>query len=128
MSTRREVEPLRRSSAAHRDSVTEPTAQVVADLREDIGANLLAYIVEKSVSTVNKWAGGSPRPPHEAERVLRTLIQLRGMLGESDGSHVLRAWLIGFNPQLDDDTPADALREGRLRETLAAARAFSIGG
>lgn len=128
MSTKGEVEPRRRSSAAHRDSVSEPTDRVVAELRDDIGANLLAYIVEKSVSTVNKWANGSPNPPQESERVLRTIFQVRSVLSQNDGPHVLRAWLIGFNPQLDDDTPADAIREGRLRETLTAARAFSIGG
>lgn len=128
MSAQGEAAPRKRTSAAHRASVSEPTDRVVSQLRDDIGANLLAYIVEKSASTVNKWASGTSRPPHESESILRALLQVRSILGENDGPHVLRAWLIGFNPQLDDDTPADAIRTGRLRETLAAARAFSVGG
>ncbi len=128
MNARGETAPRKRTSAAHRASISEPTDRVVSQLRDDIGANLLAYIVDKTTSTVNKWAGGTPHPPQESEHILRTLLQVRSILGENDGPHVLRAWLIGFNPQLDDDTPADAIRTGRLRETLAAARAFSVGG
>ncbi len=33
-----------------------------------------------------------------------------------------------MNPQLDDDSPAEAIREGRLKEALAAANAFITGG
>jgi hypothetical protein len=33
-----------------------------------------------------------------------------------------------MNPQLDDRAPAEAIAEGDLRETLAAARAFAAGG
>lgn len=128
MNKHREVEPHARSTAAHQDSVVEPTEYIVARLRKEIGTNLLAHLVDDSVSAVNKWASGSSRPPRESERALRTLFQVLSTLSENDGTHVLRPWLIGFNPQLADDTPADAIRDGRFRETLAAARAFSIGG
>jgi hypothetical protein len=45
---------------------------------------------------------------------------------ESD--HTIRAWFMGTNPQLDDESPLEAVREGRNREVLAAARAFVTGG
>jgi hypothetical protein len=45
-----------------------------------------------------------------------------------DSPHVARAWFIGMNPQLDDEAPADVIREGRLREALVAAQAFVSGG
>jgi hypothetical protein len=32
-----------------------------------------------------------------------------------------------MNPQLDHDSPADAIREGRLKEALIAAKAFVSG-
>jgi hypothetical protein len=35
---------------------------------------------------------------------------------------------MGLNPQLDDQAPADVLREDRLREALVAAKAFRVGG
>jgi len=40
----------------------------------------------------------------------------------------VKAWFIGLNPQLGDVSPAEALREGRLMETVSAARAFTVGG
>jgi hypothetical protein len=33
-----------------------------------------------------------------------------------------------MNPQLDDDSPAESIREGRLKEALSAAKAFISGG
>jgi hypothetical protein len=33
-----------------------------------------------------------------------------------------------MNPQLDDDSPAEVIRDGRLKEALAAAKAFVAGG
>lgn len=128
MNTHGEVETRGPARAAHRKSVSAPTSRVVEQLRDDIGANLLAYIVGKSASTINKWANGTSQTPTSSERTLRALLQVRSTIGENDGAHVLRAWLIGYNPQLDDETPADAIRDGRVRETLAAARAFSVGG
>jgi hypothetical protein len=37
----------------------------------------------------------------------------------------MRAWLVGL--QLDDEFPAEALRDGRLKEAMNAARAFVAG-
>ena len=45
-----------------------------------------------------------------------------------DSSRVVKAWFIGLNPQLDDESPAEAIREGRLKEAMSAARAFVAGG
>jgi hypothetical protein len=44
-----------------------------------------------------------------------------------DSSRVVKAWFIGLNPQLDDESPAEAIREGRLKEAMNAARAFVAG-
>lgn len=41
---------------------------------------------------------------------------------------MIRAWFVGMNPQLDDDSPAEAIHGGRLKEAMAAARAFAAGG
>jgi len=53
--------------------------------------------------------------------------QVLQLLLTVDSPHVARAWLIGMNPQLDDEAPADVIREGRLREALVAAQAFVSG-
>lgn len=38
-----------------------------------------------------------------------------------------RAWMPGMNPQLDDDSPIEAMAEGRFKEAMAAARSFQRG-
>ena len=121
------VTPRRRADAAYRDSISEPIVQVVATLRDDLGANLLAYILGKSASMVNKWAAGRSEVPSAAEGTLRTVFYVRTVLSD-DSPHVFRAWMIGFNPQLDDATPAEEVRDGRGAQVLAAARAFAVGG
>jgi len=32
-----------------------------------------------------------------------------------EGTHVIPAWFIGMNPQLDDDSPAEPIREGKAQ-------------
>ncbi len=50
------------------------------------------------------------------------------LLLAEDSVHVVRAWFIGMNPQLNDDSPAGAIRDGRMKEALGAAKAFMSGG
>ncbi len=42
--------------------------------------------------------------------------------------HTVRAWFLGLNPQLDDHSPAQSIRDGDFRDVLVAARAFLAGG
>jgi len=44
-------------------------------------------------------------------------------LAEAEGEDVARAWFIGANPWLDDDTPITAIREDRFDEAGQAAQA-----
>jgi hypothetical protein len=41
----------------------------------------------------------------------------------AEGPEVARAWFIGGNPWLGDDTAITAIREGRFKEVIAAAQA-----
>jgi hypothetical protein len=54
------------------------------------------------------------------------------MLREKDSAGVVQAWFQGLNPQLDDTSPARALREQDLDmvgpAVIAAARAFAAEG
>ena len=45
-----------------------------------------------------------------------------------EGPYTVRAWFVGLNPQLGDESPAAAVREGRTRDVLVAAKAFLAGG
>lgn len=127
MSIRESAEP-RRSSDTGYDAIRSSASSLVNELRDHIGANLLGYILNKSGSTINRWASGEVEVPLASEQTIRHLVQVENELGQSDGPHVFRAWLIGLNPQLDDNTPADEIREGNIRRVLTSARAFSVGG
>lgn len=98
-------------------------------LQEALGQRLVAYMADVSDSKrVGRWAQGTQSPRDEAERRLRAAFQIFHLLLAEESPHVIRAWFIGMNPQLDDDSPADAIRSGRLKEALGAARAFVAGG
>ena len=42
----------------------------------------------------------------------RTLLLVTSFKGE----HVSRAWFIGLNPRLNEDSPINAIHDGRFRE------------
>lgn len=114
---------------AHARSVENRFEDILAFLQEQIGPHLTAYIAEKNVSTIARWAKGEQKPPGDRiERRMRETYRIFQILTTTDSNHVARAWLIGMNPQLDEETPADALREDKLRDVLAAAKAFRAGG
>jgi hypothetical protein len=59
---------------------------------------------------------------------LRVAYQVIQTLERKEADATIRAWFMGMNPQLDDLSPAETIREGINREVSAAARAFLAGG
>lgn len=59
---------------------------------------------------------------------MRTAYQMFDLLESEESDHTIRAWFMGMNPQLDDESSAEALREDQHRAVMAAARAFLAGG
>lgn len=128
------------TNAGHRSRATSHTtsprrpeewsvAQVAKYLNDSIGPKLVAYMVGKSTQTVARWAEGSQAPPQpDIERKLRGAFQIVQLLVETDSRHVVRAWFIGMNPQLEDLSPAEVIADGDVRAAMAAARAFTSGG
>lgn len=114
-------------AAAHRQSVETPIDQIVTVLEEVFGRALLAHMAAVNVRSVSQWRDGRT-PREQSQRRLGTIYQVLQLLLQANGEHTARAWFIGLNPQLDDQAPADAIRDGLLRETLGAARAFVRGG
>jgi hypothetical protein len=68
------------------------------------------------------------RPQTASETRLRTAYQVFQLLLAHDGEHTVRPWFIGLNPQLNDASPIEAIREDRLREVMTAAKSFVLGG
>ena len=51
------------------------------------------------------------------------------LLPRSHGSQqTVKVWFIGLNPQLGNESPAETIRNGRLKEAWAASPAFVVGG
>lgn len=120
--------PRQHALTAHARSIELPIRDVTASLQEQLGQALLSIIVERDTRTVARWVNGKVRPPHAAEQRLRDTLQVMNVLTTEDSAPVARAWFMGMNPQLDDESPAEVLAEGRAREVLAAARAFVDAG
>jgi hypothetical protein len=118
---------------AHQDSVRLPEPELVRDLRDLLGAKLVAYIGSvKETRAVRQWADGERKPSADVMQRLRTAYHVAALLAERDSRAVVQAWFQGMNPQLDDTPPARLLREGQLEDAgplvLAAARAFAAAG
>ena len=117
----------RRQEEAHRRTVQVAPEDLLATLIEKLGPRLVAFIVNRDTTTISRWKKGVPK--HEdALRPLMVAYQVFEMLEAAEAAPTIRAWFIGMNPQLDDESPAEAIREGRHREVMAAARAFLAGG
>lgn len=117
---------------AHLQSVRLPIEQVVSELRDLLGAKLVAYIGNVSETrAVRQWAEGSRSAQGETGQKLRTAYQIAGLIAEAEESKkILQAWFQGANPQLDDVSPARVLREHRsdsdeVIAVMAAAKTFA---
>lgn len=118
---------------AHDHAVRADFETVATELREVLGARLVAYLGSvKETRAVHQWADDGRQPSELTQRRLRVALQVATMVSASDGREVAQAWFQGLNPQLDDRSPARLLREGDLDEVgplvVSAARAFLVGG
>jgi hypothetical protein len=113
----------------------QPLDVVVKELREELGAPLVAYLAGvKETRAVHEWADGT-REIRGLDRQQRLRIALRValVLRAKDSAAVAQAWFQGLNPKLADHSPARMLREADDveevgRQVLAAAQAFSAVG
>ena len=118
-----------RSAHAHQRAVSFGIADIARFLQENLGQRLVAFLADVAdPKTVGKWASSQQKPRHEAELRLRAAFQIFHLLQNEESPHTVRAWFIGMNPQLDDESPAQAIREDRVRDALVAAKAYVAGG
>jgi hypothetical protein len=118
---------------AHAHAARSDFATVAGELRELLGARLVAYLGSvKETRAVHEWAEEGRKPSELTQRRLRVALQVATMITGVDGREVAQSWFQGLNPQLDDRSPARLLREGDIDEVgpsvVSAARAFLVGG
>ena len=118
-----------RALAAHGNSVRLETPAVAKYLQELLGTRVLAVITgSRDPKALASWIEGTRQPRPKVEQRLRAALQTVEILMDVETGHVVRAWFIGINPQLEDETPADALAADRLKDVVSAARAFVRAG
>lgn len=114
---------------AYNDSIRRPVSRIVDELRQALGARLVAYIADVTETrTVREWAETGRRPTPATEERLRLAHRVTTLIGRSEGPAVAPTWFQGMNPYLDDRSPARVLHEDHTEEAasrvLAAATAF----
>lgn len=118
-----------RAQRAHRASVTMSIGDVTTFLQDAFGQKLVAYMARvNDHKAVSQWAKGTRAPHPAAEERLRCAYQVFQLLQAQESPHTVRAWFVGLNPQLGDESPATTIREGSFKDALVAARAFLTGG
>lgn len=116
---------------AHREAISTPLNEMVSALQDRLSRRITAYIAGvDNVKAVTRWASGEVSAIRDpaVEQKLRTAYEIFLLLANYESGNTVKAWFIGLNPQLGDEAPIDALREGRLKESVNAARAFTVGG
>ncbi len=117
------------SAEAHRTTVETSINEVTIFLQDVLGQKLVAHMAGVAdPKTVGRWARGERTPRNDAEHRLREAYRIFQLLLTQESPHTVRAWFVGLNPQLDDESPASAIGEGRTRDALVAAKAFLAGG
>jgi hypothetical protein len=110
------------------DSSSTAIPEIVSRLRTLLGRDVVAVLVRRAPRAVTRWVAGDTEPLAREEGLLRDAYQITQLLSEVEPDEVVRAWFMGMNPHLGDESPVEALREGRVRDAMAAARAFVNAG
>lgn len=121
-----------RANRAHRAAVAQFPKAVIG-LEALIGAPLVAYIANVTEQrAVRQWKTGERLPHPTTQTKVRLALHIAEFLRTEGEEGAIEAWFQGLNPALDDQTPADLLREAERtdlslkgRAILAAAREFA---
>ena len=81
-------------------------------LEATIGPRLTAMATATTATEVGRIAHGEEDPPDELERRLRNLYAVVRLLTQRDRTDTPNEWLVAPNPELQNRTPVEALREG----------------
>ncbi|MDN5666861.1 MAG: hypothetical protein L0G87_00520 [Renibacterium salmoninarum] len=105
----------------HRLDIHEITRQLISAL----GPTLVAALAGSTDRGMpNRWAKGTT-PRQESITRLTLAHRVWTQVEQAEGEHLARAWFIGGNPMLNEDTPITAIRQDRGREVVNAAEAFA---
>jgi hypothetical protein len=100
--------------------------QKVAYLNTKIGPTLTAASIGFRDRSIISSAPENLDEILTSEHKLRldALLEVWTTVSNSEGDDIARAWLIGANPWLRDESAVTALREDRFKQVTVAARAM----
>ncbi|WP_458040529.1 MULTISPECIES: hypothetical protein [Bacteria] len=113
-------------NSAYRRAIQLDAREITRRLNAALGGTLVSALAgSKDTKASHKWAKeGGPSPRPEAVKRLVFAYEQWQKVVEVEGEHVARVWFIGANPWLEYDTPANAIREDRLKDVAVAAQAL----
>ena len=113
----------------HTQTLKLSSHELVRRLNKDLGTTLVATLAGvKDRKLPYKWAeSDGPIPRDEAYRRLQAAHRVWQMINDADNDYLARAWFIGANPRLGEESPVIRLREGDLAGVISAAKAFVEG-
>ncbi|MFJ8078233.1 XRE family transcriptional regulator [Streptomyces sp. NPDC096176] len=113
---------------AHVTTTRMRVQDIARFLQEHLGQRITARIAKISdPRQVGKWAAGEAQPRQDAEERLRAALQTFQLIQHAEDIYTARAWMIGMNPQLKDETPAQCIADGHFKDVMVAARAYVDG-
>lgn len=115
----------------HRKATITPINEITRKLEQVLSRRLTAVIAGvKDGKTIARWASDDTTEiQYNKEQRLRMTFQIvLLLLGSQDSPQMVKAWFIGLNPQLGDESPAEVIRKGQLQEAWNAAQAFVVSG
>jgi hypothetical protein len=125
--SRSDVDLARPAYLGHRDIVRLDVHELARRLVMHLGPTLVATLAGvKSRQMPHRWAQpDGPMPSPDAHSRLMAAQRVWDIVSSAEGDDVARAWLIGANPRLDEQAPVLALRDGKIKEVMNAAIAFT---
>lgn len=113
----------------HTKTTRLTTPELVRQLNAHLGPTLVAALANvRDRKLPHKWAMvDGPVPRDESLRRLQAAHRVWRLISGVENDYTARAWFIGANPRLDEQSPVMQLRDGEVPRVIAAARAFVEG-
>lgn len=113
-------------SRTHVETAKISTREIAGELTKALGPSVVAILAGvRDRKLPAKWAKkDGPTPRDESIQRLQAAHRIWRAISGEESPEVAKVWFIGLNPLLEEKPPMVALNEGRIRETLEAARAF----
>ncbi len=114
--------------AAHARATRAEISTVAGYLQDVLGQRLAAVVAGVSdAKAVGQWARGERSPHPDAVARLRNAFQVVQLMMSKESSDTVRAWFMGMNPELGDESPAVMIGQDP-KAVLQAARSFLVHG